>query len=134
MNEHELPEQSHAVHEHTRTGLSKEALNRAILDNLFYLQGRDLEAATLNDLYMAVAYTVRHRMLDRWVKSSRTYKRSGARTVCYLSAECLLGPHLVNNLVNLGILETARAATAELGVDFDALVEQEEEPGLGNGG
>ena len=56
------------------------------------------------------------------------------RTVCYLSAEFLLGPHLGNNLLNLGAFDTARQAMEELGLDFEKLLEQEEEPGLGNGG
>jgi len=118
----------------TRTGLGKDDLKRAYLDNLFYLQGRFLEVATVNDLYMAAAYTVRDRLLARWIRSAQTFKQTNARTVCYLSAEFLLGPHLVNNLVNLGITDTARAAGEELGLDFEAIVEAEEEPGLGNGG
>jgi starch phosphorylase len=120
--------------ERTRTGLSKGALKRAITDNLFYLQGRFPEVATPNDNYMALAYTVRDRLLHRWAKTARVYKDANARTVCYLSAEYLLGPHLENNLVNLGILQTARAAAEELGFDFDEICETEEEPGLGNGG
>ena len=56
------------------------------------------------------------------------------RTVCYLSAEFLLGPHLGNNLLNLGAFDTAKQAMEELGLDFEKLLEQEEEPGLGNGG
>lgn len=121
-------------HEHTRTGLFREALARAYLDNLFYIQGRFREVATSNDLYMAAAYTVRDRMLARWVHSARQYKETNARTVAYLSAEYLPGPHLVNNLVNLGIVEAARAAASDLGLDFAALIDAEEEPGLGNGG
>ncbi len=120
--------------EHTRTGLSKESLRNAYVDNLFYVQGRFREVATPNDLYMAAAYTVRDRLLARWLKTAQTYKATGARTVCYLSAEFLLGPHLVNNMVNLGILEQAHEAGIELGLDFEAIVEAEEEPGLGNGG
>jgi glycogen phosphorylase len=131
--EPETAEPDNALHQ-TRTGLDKDHLKRAFLDNLFYLQGRFLEVATTNDLYQAAAYTVRDRMLERWIKTAQTYKKTNARTVCYLSAEFLLGPHLVNNLVNLGILEAAREAGAELGLDFDAIVEAEEEPGLGNGG
>jgi starch phosphorylase len=118
----------------TRTGLDKEDLKRAYLDNLFYIQGRFAEVATDNDFYQAAAYTVRDRMLARWIKSAQTYKQTNARTVCYLSAEFLLGPHLTNNLVNLGITETARQAGNELQLDFNAIVEAEEEPGLGNGG
>jgi len=120
--------------EHTRVGLSKDILKRAYVDNLFYLQGRFMEVATPHDLYMAAVYTVRDRMLERWIKSARSYKRSNARTVCYLSAEFLLGPHLMYDLINLGIQETAREAGEELQLDFAAILEQEEEPGLGNGG
>ncbi len=123
-----------AEQQRTRTGLDKDALKRAYIDNLFYLQGRFQEVATTNDLYMAAAYTVRDRMLARWIKSAQTYKQTNARTVCYLSAEFLLGPHLANNLVNLGITDSAREAGVELGLDFTAIIEAEEEPGLGNGG
>jgi len=123
-----------AEREHTRVGLSKDSLKRAFIDNLFYLQGRFPEVATPQDFYMAAAYTVRDRLMERWIRSARTYKKYNARTVCYLSAEFLLGPHLMNNLINLGILETAREAGEELQLDFPAIVEQEEEPGLGNGG
>ncbi|BCU07041.1 alpha-1,4 glucan phosphorylase [Allochromatium tepidum] len=68
------------------------------------------------------------------MESAQVFKTSHARTVCYLSAEYLLGPHLAGNLVNLGITETAREVGEELGLDLDAILEEEEEPGLGNGG
>ncbi len=121
-------------HEAIRTGSSVEALKRAWLDNLFYVQGRFQDTATSHDVYMAAAYSVRDRVLDRWIKTMRSYKSSQARTVCYLSAEFLPGPHLGNNCVNLGIVEQAKQAAGELGVDYEEILEQEEEPGLGNGG
>ena len=120
--------------ERTRTGLSKAALKQDFLDNLFYIQGRFREVATPHDLYMAAAFTTRDRLLKHWVESAQVFKTSHARTVCYLSAEYLLGPHLAGNLVNLGITEAAREAGEELGLDLDAILEEEEEPGLGNGG
>jgi starch phosphorylase len=120
--------------EHTRTGLSVEAIRQAFLDNLFYVQGRYLEVATANDIYQALAYTLRDRMLQRWVSTVRTYQHADCRTVCYLSAEYLPGPHLANNLLNLGITENTRAAMDGLGLDLDAILGHEEEPGLGNGG
>lgn len=123
-----------SARENTRTGLSKDALKQAYIDNLFYVQGRFREVATHNDLYMAAAYTVRDRLLERWLKSAKIFKDRGSRTVCYFSAEFLLGPHLTNNLVNLGIAEAARQAGEELGLDFVEILEAEEEPGLGNGG
>ena len=118
----------------TRTGLSVEAIKRAFADNLFYVQARFPDVATRNDNYMALAYTVRDRLLQRWVNTARCYYEQGSRTVCYLSAEFLLGPHLGNNLINLGIYDQARRAVGELGLDFETLLDQEEEPGLGNGG
>jgi starch phosphorylase len=117
-----------------RTGLGKEALKRAFLDNLFYVQGKFPGLATRSDYYLALAHVVRDRLLQRWVSTAAAYTRQGARTVAYLSAEFLMGPHLGNNLVNLGIESQTRQAMAELGLDFDDLLGQEDEPGLGNGG
>lgn len=120
--------------EDSRTGLSVEALKKAILDQLFYQQGKYPEIATRNDYYMAVAYAVRDRMLQRWVASVRQYVRDKNRIVSYLSAEYLLGPHLGNNLINLGIYEAMEQALGELGLSLDWLIAKEIEPGLGNGG
>jgi starch phosphorylase len=116
------------------TGLSVEAFKRAYADNLRYALGRFPAVATRNDRYLALAHAVRDRLMDRWMRSGEAYYRARARTVCYFSAEYLLGPHLGNNLLNLGVLDEARQATEELGLDFDVLLAQEEEPGLGNGG
>ena len=120
--------------ERIRTGLSVSAIKQAILDNLAYIQGRFAPIATKNDYYMALAYTVRDRMLDLWTRTAKTYFEKASRTVCYLSAEFLLGPHLGNNLNNLGIYENVRKAVEELGMNLNELMEQELEPGLGNGG
>ncbi len=117
-----------------RTGGSVEALKQAFIDNLFYVLGRFMPIATTNDFYMALAYTVRDRLLDRWIETSILYFEKRVRTVCYLSAEYLPGPHLGLNLVNLGLYDEAREAMSELGLDLETLLEQEEEPGLGNGG
>ncbi|MCS7030208.1 MAG: glycogen/starch/alpha-glucan phosphorylase [Gloeomargarita sp. SKYG116] len=122
------------LYEDDRTGLSVETLKRAFMDNLFYIQGKFPRLATQHDYYMALAYTVRDRLLQRWISTAETYTTNKSRTVCYLSAEFLMGPHLGNNLINLGIYDQVKQAITELGLDFDALLYQEEEPGLGNGG
>jgi glycogen phosphorylase len=121
-------------YEPTRTGLRPETIARALLDNLYYVQGRIREVATPHDWYAALAYTVRDRLLQRWIKSVQTLMKQDIRVVSYLSAEFLMGPHLGNALVNLGIYEETRQAVAQLGLDLNGLLEQEEEPGLGNGG
>ncbi|MGF6372080.1 starch phosphorylase [Paraburkholderia sp. RAU6.4a] len=117
-----------------RTGLSAAALQRGVLDNLLCLRGRYPAIASPHDWYMALAYSVRDRLLARWATSVQTYAGSDVRVACYLSAEFLIGPQLGNNLVNLGIEANTREALRALGVDLDMLLELEEEPGLGNGG
>jgi len=117
-----------------RTGLSKEAIKQAIRESLFYLQARFPAVATRNDYYLALAYAIRDRLLHRWLRTAQTYYEKSSRTVCYLSAEFLLGPHTGNNLINLGVYDLVREAIEEMGLDLKSLLEQEEEPGLGNGG
>jgi starch phosphorylase len=119
---------------HQKTALSAEALAHSFLDNLFFVQGRPLERATVNDLYMALAHTVRDRLVERWISTVQNYRTQDVRVVCYLSAEFLTGPHLANNLINLGIYDQTEEAMQKLGLNLNVLIEQEEEPGLGNGG
>jgi glycogen phosphorylase len=83
---------------------------------------------------MALAHTVRDRLVERWISTVKNYRAQDLRVVCYLSAEFLTGPHLANNLINLGIYNETEQAMRTLGLDLDVLIEQEEEPGLGNGG
>jgi starch phosphorylase len=117
-----------------RTASGVDALAQSFLDNLFFVQGRSRERATVNDLYMALAHTVRDRLVERWIQTVLNYQAQDVRVVCYLSAEFLTGPHLANNLINLGIYDEAEQAMLKLGLDLDTLIEQEQEPGLGNGG
>ena len=117
-----------------RRGMDVADFRQAVLDHLFFTQARPVELATRNDWYMALSCAVRDRMLDDWIASLRHLHNRGLKIVSYLSAEFLMGPHLGNNLVNLGIMETARNVAADLGQDLDDLLRQEEEPGLGNGG
>ena len=119
---------------HQRTALGVDALAQSFLDNLFFVQGRSTERATVNDLYMALAHTVRDRLVERWISTVKNYQAQDVRVVCYLSAEFLTGPHLANNLINLGIYDETEQAMRQLGLDLNTLIEQEEEPGLGNGG
>lgn len=120
--------------EDDRTGMGIETLKRAFLDNLFYLQGIGKAEASLYDYYVAVAYTVRDRILQRFLKTVETYKSKQPKLVCYLSAEFLMGRHLGNNLINMGLYDKMRQVVEELGINFDELLEQEPDPGLGNGG
>ena len=119
---------------HTRVGRSTDALRRSLIDNLFYITGRSLDKASPNDIYIALAYTIRDRMLEGFISTGKTYKTSNAKTVCYFSAEYLLGPHLANNILNLGLWDNLVQAMLELGLNMEAILDYEPEPGLGNGG
>lgn len=109
-------------------------LRHAFLHHLFYTQGKFPALATKTDYYLALAYAIRDRLLQRWISTANEYQKTGARTVCYFSAEFLMGPHLGNNLINLGLFDVARQAMSDLGLNLDSLLYEEEEPGLGNGG
>ncbi len=120
--------------EDIRTGLSIQALVRSVEEHLMYTQARLPHAASRHDEYMAVAYAVRDRLLSRWNSTVQVYGDQDVRVLSYLSAEFLVGPHLGNNLINLGIYDHVRRAAEKAGYDLDGMMEQEEEPGLGNGG
>jgi glycogen phosphorylase len=117
-----------------RTEVTADEIEQAFRDNLRSGLGRLERFATKNDLYLALALTVRERLFEQIVESMAAYGGTNARGVAYFSAEYLPGPHLANNLLNLGITDVTREALRELGYDLDELTAQEEEPGLGNGG
>ncbi|CAN5278241.1 glycogen/starch/alpha-glucan phosphorylase [soil metagenome] len=117
-----------------RISLSKEDIKASFLENLFYGLGRIPAVTTKNDLYTALALTIRDRLFRMFVRTTEKISMVDARAVAYLSAEYLPGPHLGNNLLNLGITSQTREALEELGIKLEDLIEQEEEPGLGNGG
>jgi len=124
--------------DHVRTGNTPKAISQAFLDHLYYSLGRIPALATRNDLYLALAYTVRDRLLAHWIegigKMRQSEKQRRIKAVCYFSAEYLPGPHLGNNLLNLGIHRETRQALADIGFSLEEIVAHEDEPGLGNGG
>jgi glycogen phosphorylase len=118
-----------------RTGMDIISLKLAITEHLFYQQGRNIEQASLNDMYLAVSYTVRDRLMKRGLKTIDTVlQNKDVRLVSYLSAEFLMGPQLGANLIDLNIFSEMNQAVTEFGFDLNEVMAQEEEPGLGNGG
>jgi glycogen phosphorylase len=114
--------------------LSVESIKQAIVDNLALALARQPRYATQRDWYTAVALTVRSLLAGYWYVGTNVRTEDPVRVVAYLSAEFLLGPHLHNNLVGLGIYSQVERAVTELGQDLGEIVWQEQEPGLGNGG
>src|SRR5688572_10816885 len=95
-----------------RSALTGDAIAEALLDNLHYLLARTPQQATRNDWYMALAYTIRDRLLDGYIDTVEAIasRESAVKVVAYLSAEFLTGPHLGNGLIALGIQEQVRVA------------------------
>ena len=117
-----------------RTGLGEEAIAAAVADNLHYEQAIPSQFASRHDWYMALALAVRDRLLDRYLKGIDALLQSHPKVVAYFSAEFLTGPHLGNHLINLGIWDAAAGALSRFGQNLADVLEEEEEPGLGNGG
>ena len=108
-------------------------MKQSILENLRSRVAKLPQNATPNDWYLALSFAVRDRMMQQWIDSLQNYTED-IPVVAYLSAEFLLGPQLRNILVNLGMYDEAFDAAKELGIRLADLLQQEEEPGLGNGG
>ncbi|HSW16725.1 MAG TPA: glycogen/starch/alpha-glucan phosphorylase [Ramlibacter sp.] len=111
-----------------------EALRRSILECLVYSVGKDVESATQRDWMFAVFHAVRDRMVKRWRETLQQSRQQNAKRVYYLSMEFLTGRALVNALLSSELYEPVKQACAQLGADFDALIEIEPDAALGNGG
>jgi starch phosphorylase len=111
-----------------------ESFTREFLREVNFGQGVDLDRASANDKYLALARTVRAYLMTRWLETSRNQAQRQSKTVAYMSAEFLLGRQLDNNLLAADLEDIAREALAGLGIELDDLRDAEIEPGLGNGG
>ncbi len=113
---------------------SAEGIRAAFLRHMRRTIGKPVEFSKLMDQYRSFAHLTRDRVMDDWIETVESYKTHDVRVVCYMSAEFLLGPHLLNALLNLGATRAAEVACEGLGIDLNAIADEEPEPGLGNGG
>ena len=111
-----------------------ESIRDSIIDHLMSFQGRDPERSGAGDIYKALAFTVRDIMVEKWIKTQKTFYAKEKKRVYYLSLEFLIGRSLGNSIINLGLFEVAREAVESLGYSMDEIREQEEDAALGNGG
>ncbi len=118
-----------------KAGMDSDALFKGMTSHLFFTLGKLATSASHHDLYMALSYAVKDRLMTRYLASQEVIRKKPQKTVAYLSAEFLIGPQLSNNLLNLGITKEAEVALKRFGIDsLSQILEVEEEPGLGNGG
>ncbi|MCB0172434.1 MAG: glycogen/starch/alpha-glucan phosphorylase [Anaerolineae bacterium] len=103
-------------------------------NNLYYHIGQAVQTASLTDGYMALAYSVRDYLVDRWRKTVNTYYETNPKFIYYLSAEYLLGRQLAQNMLYTDTKELAKEALSDFNSNFEEVIDQDIEPGLGNGG
>jgi starch phosphorylase len=105
-----------------------------LVDNLYHTHGQAIQTASLHDAYMALCYTVRDQLIERWRRTTEAHFEANPRFVYYLSAEYLLGKQLPQNLLYTDTEKLARRALKGFGLDLDDMLKLDVEPGLGNGG
>ncbi len=115
--------------------MDKEQLRVLINGKLIRHYGKEFSNATRSQIYHAAALVVRDFLMDNWVKTQEKVEKQGAKQVCYLSMEFLLGRSLKNNVFNLGMTKEFNEALQEAGTSLDELYyEEEQDAALGNGG
>ncbi len=119
---------------YTSPTVSVEALKHSSAYKLMFTIGKDPSIATQHDWLNATLYAVRDRMVERWLRSNRAQHSQDVRQVYYLSMEFLIGRTLSNALLSMGIYDDIKQALDEMGLDLEELIDEENDPGLGNGG
>ena len=112
----------------------KEAFKESVKENVKFLYRKKLEEATQEQIFQAVCYTVKDVIIDNWLETQNAYKEQDPKTVYYMSMEFLMGRALGNNLINLTAYKEVKEGLDELGLDINAIEDQEPDPALGNGG
>lgn len=113
---------------------NRAGIQQAILDHVLSSLGRDPERAGNEDMYRAIALTMRDILVKKWISTQKNYYARHQKRVYYLSLEFLVGRSLGNSLINLGFFDAVAGVLKDMGYDLEAVREQEEDAALGNGG
>jgi glycogen phosphorylase len=116
--------------------LRRGAVREAIVDRLERSLGSSPASATQRDFFDALSIAIREELSERWLATRTRVAQARVKRVCYLSMEFLLGRSLINALSSFedGVLDEVREVLKSFGHDLNHIAEEEEDPGLGNGG
>ncbi len=114
--------------------IDKEVFKTQLIENVKTLSRKKIENATPEQLYEALVFTIRDYVTDKWLRTHEVYDSTGAKVVCYLSMEFLMGRFLGNAILNMTMTDEVQEVLKELNIDYNQLEETEHDPGLGNGG
>jgi starch phosphorylase len=123
-----------AIWQDASLGTDRAAIERSFIRYLKCALGKRWSESTDLDRLVSLSLTVRDRLVERMLRTDQETRAADRKQVYYLSMEFLVGRLLGNNLINLGIRDTAREILSDLGVQLDDVLEEEPDAGLGNGG
>ena len=112
----------------------KDLFKRSVIYNVKTLYRKTMEEATEQQIFQAVSYAIKDAIVDHWMRTQEAYEEKDPKTVYYLSMEFLMGRALGNNIINLKAYKEVAKALDELGINLDAVEDQEPDAALGNGG
>ncbi|MBR3824718.1 MAG: glycogen/starch/alpha-glucan phosphorylase [Lachnospiraceae bacterium] len=113
---------------------NKEAFKKGVEENLRTLFRRTLEEATPQQIFQAVSYEIKERIVENWMETQKAYEEEDPKMVYYMSMEFLMGRALGNNMINMQAYEGVKEALQEMGLDINMVEDQEPDAALGNGG
>ncbi len=117
-----------------KNAFDKKVFTKAVEENLKTLYRKTLKEANQQEIYQAVAAVVKETVMEQWLATQQTMDKEDPKVVYYMSMEFLMGRALGNNLINLSEYKEVQEALEELGLDINAIEDQEPDPALGNGG
>ena len=112
----------------------KDAFKKSVSDNVKNLYRKTLAEASKQEIFQAVSYTVKDVIIDQWIATQHVLDREDPKILYYMSREFLMGRALGNNLINLTCYDEVKEALEDMGVDLNAIEDEEPDPALGNGG
>ncbi len=118
----------------SKNSFSKEAFIEDVRENVKNLSRKTLEEASQQEIFQAVSYAVKDKIIDSWLATRKTFEKEDPKMLYYMSMEFLMGRALGNNLINLKESQEVREALEEIGLNLDIIEDQEPDPALGNGG
>ena len=118
----------------TQATFNKEEFREQIKENVKRLYRKTIEEATQQQLFQAISYAVKDTIIDNWLATQEQYKKQDPKTVYYMSMEFLMGRALGNNLINLTSYKEVREVLEEMGINLNAIEDEEPDAALGNGG
>ena len=112
----------------------KEEFKKNVVNAVKSRYRKTIDEADKQQVFQAVAYTVKDYIIDRWIATHKEFEKQDAKTVYYMSMEFLMGRALGNNMINLTCYKVVKESLDELGFDLNAIEDEEPDAALGNGG